>query len=371
MSATDLPTPTGQTGEVQADTSFTTASQIRSRVRAIRRNRGLPDDPASDQIWVDRIRSGTHTLGDARTAIEDRAVEERQQQVVEQERREERSNARANIAATLRDYNFSESDISSLTDWAWGLVQGGASMNRVLVELPNRQEFQDRFPAIHQMREAGLNPPSASEIVQFERDVRTVTQRYNLPEEFSDTRHITTMLMNQVSPRDLEQNLDTLSTSILSQADEIRQVYAEQHGVSGISDGAILASAMTPGTPPHEFEQRIRSSQIAGTARRFGFQRDIGRADELSTFGVGLEQAQEFYRSAQQQVPQLERMRRRAFDPSDEFNIEQLERAVIEGDTDQNRRIRRLFSRERATFSPGTTFTRDQQTGALSGLRES
>jgi hypothetical protein len=41
----------------------------RQRVAQIRENRNLPDDPVSNQVWVDRIMAGTHTLGDARTAI--------------------------------------------------------------------------------------------------------------------------------------------------------------------------------------------------------------------------------------------------------------------------------------------------------------
>lgn len=69
------PTPTGQTGSTGYDSNFTSDRQILDRVAAIRRNRGLPPDPASDRIWLRRIKGGNKSIGDARTAIEGKAAE--------------------------------------------------------------------------------------------------------------------------------------------------------------------------------------------------------------------------------------------------------------------------------------------------------
>lgn len=59
-------------GEVPGDEPYyETAELVRERVAAIRENRGLPPDPASDEIWVQRIfYDQTHTIGDARDAID-------------------------------------------------------------------------------------------------------------------------------------------------------------------------------------------------------------------------------------------------------------------------------------------------------------
>ena len=64
-----------QTGSTAGDSAFTSPEQVNQRLQDIRRNRGLSADPASDRIWADRIAAGTHTLGDARTAISNRAIE--------------------------------------------------------------------------------------------------------------------------------------------------------------------------------------------------------------------------------------------------------------------------------------------------------
>lgn len=72
---TDVREAVHQTGSTAGDAGFTSPEQVNQRLQDIRRNRGLDPDPASDRIWADRIAAGTHTLGDARTAISNKAME--------------------------------------------------------------------------------------------------------------------------------------------------------------------------------------------------------------------------------------------------------------------------------------------------------
>ena len=67
------PSPTGQTGSVPGDDKFTSRTGIMRRTADIRQNRGLAPDAESNSIWADRVLAGTHTLGDARTRLEDKA----------------------------------------------------------------------------------------------------------------------------------------------------------------------------------------------------------------------------------------------------------------------------------------------------------
>ena len=67
------PTPTRQTGSVPGDDKFTSRTGIMRRTADIRQNRGLAPDAESNSIWADRVLAGTHTLGDARTRLEDKA----------------------------------------------------------------------------------------------------------------------------------------------------------------------------------------------------------------------------------------------------------------------------------------------------------
>lgn len=67
---------TGQTGSVPGDADYTSDEQVLERVAEMRANRGLTADPESDDIWLRRIKAGTHDLGDARAAIEGKAASE-------------------------------------------------------------------------------------------------------------------------------------------------------------------------------------------------------------------------------------------------------------------------------------------------------
>ncbi len=255
-----------------------------------------------------------------------------------------------------------------LGDWAWNQLTQGRSADQIQAEMENTQAFRNRFPAIPEMRSQGLNPPSPEEYMAYEDQVRTLVNRYQLPGEFSSRDRISGLLTQGVRASRLDQRLQSLSQEILPRSDEIKQYYADNFGVTGLSDGAILASAMSPGEPPHEFEQRIRASQIGGTAAEHGFQRSEDRARELAERGVGLEQARELFSQAQDQVPDFQTLVRRHNDPGDEFSLRDFENAMVFGDPDARSRMERLLSQEQAMFTGGASFQRTQE-GDVVGLR--
>lgn len=277
------------------------------------------------------------------------------------------------LRATLQDFGFTAQQADSLSRWVWGQITDGRPPERVSLELPQRKEFRERFPAIHQMQERGLTPPTAAQIVQFEQDVQGIVSTFGLPtEDFANTETITNLLLGQVSPNELNARLTTLSNEILGgdRAEQIRQFYANNYGITGLSDGAILASAFTTGTPPHVFEQRIRAAQVGGTAARFGFDRSREEAERLASFGLDLPGARELFSEAQTRVPMLERLRQRHLDPTDPFDIEAFERAIVFRDPTERRRIGRLLAAEESLFTQQALFQRGQDGGVV-GIRQS
>lgn len=96
-------------------------------------------------------------------------------------------------------------DLESLGDWAWSAMQDGRTAAWIEAELPHREEFKNRFPAIHRMRDQGLTPVSADEHIQYESQVEQLSQSLGLPEEVYSKESISDMLVNRVDPRQLEQ----------------------------------------------------------------------------------------------------------------------------------------------------------------------
>ncbi|MCA1806959.1 MAG: hypothetical protein LC687_03780, partial [Actinobacteria bacterium] len=63
-------TPAPQEIDRQTNTSYTSKEEaIRREVAAHRKSVGLSPSPKSDQIWVDRIYSGSHTMADAKSRL--------------------------------------------------------------------------------------------------------------------------------------------------------------------------------------------------------------------------------------------------------------------------------------------------------------
>lgn len=60
--------------DAPADPSYDTDKEILQRLRDIRANRSLAPDPETDQMWLNRIKAGTHTLAHARTAYDNEAA---------------------------------------------------------------------------------------------------------------------------------------------------------------------------------------------------------------------------------------------------------------------------------------------------------
>ncbi len=116
----------------------------------------------------------------------------------------EQVNARARIRDTLRRYDLPD----SLGDWAWDQMRDGRSAAWIETELVNRPEFKERFPAIHEMRDQGLTPPSADEYVAYEQQVEQLSAQLNLPSDMHSRDRIKTMLVNRVDPNQVSQFAD-------------------------------------------------------------------------------------------------------------------------------------------------------------------
>ena len=108
-------------------------------------------------------------------------------------------------------------------------------------------------------------------------------------------------------------------------------------------------------------------AEIGGEAATRGFNIGKGMSEELFRAGLGRNEAAGFFGQAATQLPGLDVLARRHEDPDDDFDLEELTKAMIYDDPEERRRMRRLVAQERSTFTDVGNLARGR-TGGVAGL---
>jgi hypothetical protein len=359
----DLPTPTMQTGPAPGDASYTTDVQILQRIAAIRANNGLPADPASDRIWLTRIKNGSATIGDARTAIVMRARDVLANAP-------EHPNAPATIDRT-EPFDYREQARALMPYFPEDLIEIFAEHwaetgdhNLALTRTRQDPRYATYFPG--NLRDDGTVRRSEADYATGYEALKVELANYNLP---SDLLNLYPRLVEGgISPDDMRRRMSMLYSNIAVNLDSTLAFYAANFGVD-VSLGALMASALDPSLPPTVFEERIRAAQIGGEGHLAGFRIDLTDATRLASYGLNQQAAREFFGQASTLLPTLGTLLQRHNDPADAFTLEDLEGALIVGDPTQRDTISRLFAQEQSQFSPLNLF-QIERGGALTGLRQ-
>ena len=146
--------------------------------------------------------------------------------------------------------------------------------------------------------------------------------------------------------------------------------YAAENGLE-LSFEAILAARFDPeGVGSRILNREIGLAEIGGEAWEAGLAPDFDLVESMYERGVDRGQAQETFAAAANFVPVLNVLAARHADPDDEFDLDEFVEADLFQDPRQRRRMSRLLSQERATFTGGGrgTFAQTQR-GAVAGLR--
>jgi hypothetical protein len=178
-------------------------------------------------------------------------------------------------------------------------------------------------------------------------------------------------LEGEVSPAEMTARMESAYERIVDAAPAIREYYAQNFGID-MTDSAIIASVLSPKIGEQILSKRIAMSEIGGEAATRGFDITKGMSEELFRAGLGRDQAAGFFGQAAEQLPALSILAARHADPDDEFDLNDLTKAMIYDDPAERRRMRRLVAQEQSSFSGGTgDFLRSRVTGGVAGLGRS
>ena len=239
--------------------------------------------------------------------------------------------------------------------------------NLAWAETRQTPEYEAAYPGIKR-DDGSLRMSEQQYVSNLEAYSQTLTE-YGIPTEHFEDRFVQ-LIENNVDPREFQQRVDNRYVQIASAGEDVRQFYAEQFGTGDISDAALLASSLDPGTSPQVFERQFRASRIGGEAAMAGFNIAAEDALRLADFGLTRQAARQFYQRAQSTLPTLSQLVERHNDPDDDFTLSELENALIFQDPEQMDRLERLFAAEQSTFTQqGNTLANDES-GAVAGLKE-
>lgn len=205
--------------------------------------------------------------------------------------------ARAYLNGVLEQYG-----LASLGDWAFGLLQAGRSADYIIMELRNRQEFKDRFPAIEARRQAGLSPISPAEYVAYEQQARQILRQFGLPEGFYDQNSdFTQFLTNDVSVAELYERAQQGYQRVAYAPIEVRAAFMDFFGTQG--DAALAAVFLDPERAVPLLKEMATEAEIGGAARQQQIMTDLQTARRLREFGVTQDAAREGFRRVRQLDP--------------------------------------------------------------------
>lgn len=232
-----------------------------------------------------------------------------------------------------------------------------------------REVYDQVFPGIR--RDDGTLRMNENAYLSTVQSFRNTLQDYSInPELFED--RFAELVQGEVSPREFEQRVDAIQFGILERSAEIRQAFAQASGLSeeDLTDEALLAATIDPdGVGNRMLQREINVAQIRGTAAEFGFERSEADVEEiLQARDLNIQQAREFFASAEDRISALNRIRRGFTGDEEEIGIEELEEGVLEQDLEQVSRFERLLQRERAAFGRESRVLTNRS-GALRGLR--
>ena len=177
------------------------------------------------------------------------------------------------------------------------------------------------------------------------------------------------LMEGEVSPNEFMSRVESVYNRIVVASDQIKQYYADQYGIDGLTTEDLLFAAMDPSFGRLTLEENFRIAEVGGAAAESGFDVDAATAELLSERGLNLPAARELFGNAQYLVPLMDILANRHYDPNDEFDLNDFLGAEVFNDPVQNLRMRRLMSQERSNFAQSAGFATSG--GRITGLTAS
>lgn len=214
---------------------------------------------------------------------------------------EEQKSAERLSAYNILKMEFDRYGLGSLVENIKGLLQENIPASEFALRLRETPAYQQRFSANKDRISAGLAALSPAEYVALEDQYQNIMRNYGLPASYY-TKDATgkqsgfdKFIAGDVSATELEDRIATAQKRVLNANPEVstalKQFYPD------ISNGDILAYALDPSQALQGIKRKVTAAEIGGAAIAQGLQTGVSRAEELASYGVTGQQAQQGFQT--------------------------------------------------------------------------
>lgn len=214
---------------------------------------------------------------------------------------EEQKSAERLSAYNILKMEFDRYGLGSLVENIKGLLQENIPASEFALRLRETPAYQQRFSANKDRISAGLAALSPAEYVALEDQYQNIMRNYGLPASYY-TKDATgkqsgfdKFIAGDVSATELEDRIATAQKRVLNANPEVstalKQFYPD------ISNGDILAYALDPSQALQNIKRKVTAAEIGGAAIAQGLQTGVSRAEELASYGVTGQQAQQGFQT--------------------------------------------------------------------------
>jgi len=176
------------------------------------------------------------------------------------------------------------------------------------------------------------------------------------------------LIAGDVAPDEFRSRLSTAYGQLINATEEVRTYYAENFGITDLTDESVFAAFLDPTIGEEILGGRLDVAAVGGAGLQYGFDLDPELAERLAQQDITGQQAGQLFSQAATQLPILDTLARRHNDPDDDFDLEEFLAAAVDADPTQSRRLRRLFAQESSLFSRQSAFRTSRDTGGITGL---
>ena len=265
-------------------------------------------------------------------------------------------------AYSLLFEEFSRYGLGALVEPLRGFIEEGLSPAEFTIRLRGTDAYKKRFAANQSRITKGLRALSEAEYIELEDSYQNIMRQYGLPEsyytrgEMGRQEGFEKFIAADVSPVELEDRVQTAQRRVINAAPQIKDALMQYYG-GEINNGDILAYVLDPEKAIEGIKRKVTAAEIGGAASRFGLGTARERAEQLGTYGVTSEQAQEGYEAIGGGLERGRQLSAIYGGPAYTQTTAETELFKLPSATEARRQRTQLIKKEQATFGGSTGVT--------------